>query len=80
MSDNKPTIDLIKYFSTLDDPRVERQKLHALPDILLIIFCGAICGVETWEDFVDYGKSKITFLKNMPNLKMAPHQKTPLIE
>ena len=56
MSDNKPTIDLIKYFSTLDDPRVERQKLHALPDILLIIFCGSICGVETWEDFVDYGK------------------------
>ena len=52
MSKNKPAIDLIKYFGELDDPRIDRHKLHSLPDILFIVFCGAICGVETWEDLV----------------------------
>ena len=51
-------IDLVKYFDELEDPRIERCKLHALPDILFIVFYGAICGVETWEDFVDFAESK----------------------
>lgn len=63
------TLDLVKHFSTLKDPRVERQKLHLLPDILLIVFCGSICGVETWEDFVDFGESKIDFLRKYIDLK-----------
>jgi predicted transposase YbfD/YdcC len=53
----------------MKDPRIDRQKLHLLPDILLIVFCGAICGVETWEDFVDFGESKINFLKKYAELK-----------
>ena len=48
-------IDFVKYFSTLEDPRMDRQKFHSLPDILFIVFCGSICGVETWEDFFDFG-------------------------
>lgn len=63
MLDKSTPIDLIEYFSSLEDPRVERQKLHSLPDILFIVFCGSICGVETWEDFVDFAESKIDFLK-----------------
>lgn len=69
MSDKSPIIDLVKYFSSLDDPRIDRNKLHSLPDILLIIFCGAICGVESWEDFVDFGQSKKGFLKKYAELK-----------
>lgn len=69
MPSNNSTIDLVKYFSNLDDPRVDRQKLHTLPDILFIVFCGAICGVETWEDFVDFAECKIDFLKKYTELK-----------
>lgn len=69
MSKIKPAIDLVEYFSELDDPRIDRHKLHSLSDILFIIFCGSICGVETWEDFVDFGESKIAFLKQYAQLK-----------
>ncbi len=69
MSDKSLIIDLVEYFSSLDDPRVDRNKLHSLPDILLIIFCGAICGVESWEDFVDFGESKKDFLQKYAELK-----------
>lgn len=61
-------LDLTKYFSTLDDPRIERQKLHSFPDILLIVFCGAIWGAESWRDFVDFGESKIDFLRQFTPL------------
>lgn len=69
MTKKSTVIDLVKYFSCLKDPRVERQKLHSLPDILFIVFCGAICGVETWEDFVDFAECKIDFLKKYTSLE-----------
>lgn len=68
MPTKESILDITKYFSTLDDPRIERQKLHSLPDILLIVFCGAICGAESWRDFVDFGESKIEFLRKFTPL------------
>jgi predicted transposase YbfD/YdcC len=77
MPEQLPAFDLVKYFSELKDPRIERQKLHALPDILLIVFCGAICGVETWQDFVDFGESKIDYLrKYTPLVNGIPSKNT----
>ncbi|WP_373565872.1 transposase family protein, partial [Microbulbifer okhotskensis] len=38
------SVSLLHHFDDMDDPRVDRRKLHALPDILLIMFCGVICG------------------------------------
>jgi predicted transposase YbfD/YdcC len=69
MPSNNSLHDLAKYFNSIKDPRVERQKLHALPDMLLIVFCGAICGSETWQDFEDFGHSKMEFLKKYAELK-----------
>lgn len=69
MAKDTRTIDIVDYFSELDDPRIDRNKLHSLPDILFIVFCGVICGVETWEDFVDFGESKIEFLKRYASLE-----------
>jgi predicted transposase YbfD/YdcC len=62
-------LDLLEHFGQLEDPRVERQKLHSLPDILLIVFCGAICGAESWRDFVDFGHAKIDFLRKFSPLE-----------
>ena len=39
----------------IEDPRVERTKLHPLSEILLIVLAGAICGAESWRDFVLFG-------------------------
>lgn len=69
MPENTPVIDLTSYFNEINDPRIDRNKIHLLSDILFIVFCGSICGVETWEDFVDFGQSKLTFLKKYTELK-----------
>lgn len=42
--------DLETLFAQVEDPRVERTKLHRLRDIIIIAICGVICGAEGWVD------------------------------
>jgi hypothetical protein len=49
--ENQSPKSLIDHFSDLDDPRIDRSKLHKLIDILVIAICATICGAEGWEDF-----------------------------
>ncbi|MEI8129519.1 MAG: transposase family protein [bacterium] len=52
----------LDYFSNLDDPRVERNKLFPLDEILLVVLCGTICGAEGWEDKCS-AKKNLIYLK-----------------
>lgn len=52
------TAPLSEYFASLNDPRIERTKLHKLLDIVTIAICGVICGADTWVDIEDFGKGK----------------------
>ncbi len=48
---------ILHHFSSIDDPRIERQKKHQLPGIFFIILCAAICGVDDWATIEEFGKS-----------------------
>ena len=58
-----PLADIREHFGTIDDPRVERTKLHALIDILVIAICAVVCGAEDWSDVEAFGKAKENWLK-----------------
>lgn len=49
-------------FETIDDPRVERTRLHQLTDILTIAVLSVIAGGNGWEDMELYGTSKHAWL------------------
>jgi predicted transposase YbfD/YdcC len=54
----------------LPDPRVERTRLHALTDILVIAICAVLCGAEGWEDIVEFSEAKHSWLQErlaLPN-------------
>ena len=53
-----PAATINKHFSNLEDPRVERTKLHKLMDILVIAICAVICGADGWEEVELFGQSK----------------------
>lgn len=59
-----------EHFESLPDPRIDRQKLHHLIDIITISICAALCGAEGWTDVEEFGKAKKdwfqTFLE-LPN-------------
>ncbi len=56
-------MDFLDVFGQLDDPRIERKKLHPMPEILLLTLCAVICGAESWDDIETFGESKVEFLR-----------------
>lgn len=58
------------HFGDLNDPRIDRTKLHELLDILIIAMCAVIAGADNWEDVEEFGKARLewfrTFLE-LPN-------------
>jgi predicted transposase YbfD/YdcC len=58
------------HFADLPDPRVDRTKLHALLDILVIALCTVICGGEGWEDMSEFGHAKEPFLREQLGLSL----------
>ncbi len=61
---------LLRFFDELEDPRMERTKMHALSDILVITICAVICGADEWTEIELFGQSKHPWLKTflaLPN-------------
>lgn len=61
---------LHRHFSSLNDPRIRRNKKHLLSDIIVLTIIAVICGAESWDSIELFGKTKIDFLKaflKLPN-------------
>ena len=54
----KPTLSIIHHFSSIDNPRVNRQKKHQLQDIFFISICAIICGADNWVAVEEFGIAK----------------------
>lgn len=57
------TADLIAHFSSLEDPRIERNKSYALIDIVVLAVCAVASGADGWESIEQFGKNKIDWLR-----------------
>src|SRR5512134_475537 len=57
------------YFAELCDPRRQtRNKLHKLNDILMIVFCAVLSGVEDWVGMEDFAEQKEAWLRGFLEL------------
>jgi len=58
-------LDPRPYFADLPDPRRETQnKLHKLHDILMIVLCAVLSGVEDWVGMADFAEEKEAWLRS----------------
>ena len=57
-----------QYFATVEEPRIERTKEHALLDIIIIAICAVICGADGWVDVEEFGKTKRAWLERFLHL------------
>ena len=53
---------LLDFFDDLDDPRVERSKLHSLSEVLFIAIAGTIAGAEGWRELEAFARAKRDWL------------------
>ncbi len=65
----KPTPSIIHHFSSIEDPRVNRQKKHQLQDIFFISICAIICGADNWVAVEEFGLSKEDWFTEILGLK-----------
>ena len=56
-----------QHFSTLEDPRIDRNKLHELMDIVILVVCAVSSGADGWEGIEEFGQEKLDWLR-----KFAP--------
>lgn len=67
----KEHVDSLKHhLANVEDPRINRKKLHLLEDILLLTVMAVICGCEGWEEIELFGKTRLAFLEQhllLPN-------------
>ena len=62
-------LDPRPYFADLPDPRRETQnKLHKLHDILMIVLCAVLSGVEDWVGMADFAEEKEVGLRGFLEL------------
>jgi predicted transposase YbfD/YdcC len=62
-------MSLVEHFAALEDPRIERKKLHGLLDIMVLSVCAIISGAEGWQGIVDFGHEKLDWLRRFVPLK-----------
>src|SRR5215471_1565206 len=61
---------MLRYFGSLEDPRIDRTKAHPLENIIVMALCGAIAGADGWDALEAFAEARAewfaTFL-DMPN-------------
>jgi predicted transposase YbfD/YdcC len=57
-----------QHFGDLEDPRMDRTKLHKLMDILVIGICAVIAGADNWEDVEEFGEARLEWFKTFLEL------------
>lgn len=68
-SSRPAVLSLVECFAEIEDPRIERTRLHSLEEILVLAVLAVIAGAEGWEDIEDYGKYKLSWLRKFLKFK-----------
>jgi predicted transposase YbfD/YdcC len=55
-------------FEDLPDPRIDRNKLHKLVDIVTMGLCAVLCGADTWEDIVEFARCRDAWFRTFLEL------------
>lgn len=55
--------ELLASFNEIEDPRVNRRKLHSVAEILFLVLCAVLCGVDGWRGVEEFGNDREEWLK-----------------
>ena len=63
MAQAPDTKSLLDHFSALQDPRQGWRVLYPLPEILLLVLCATLAGMEDFVEITLWGKERLEFLR-----------------
>jgi predicted transposase YbfD/YdcC len=59
---------MLRAFTDMEDPRMDRTKEHSLADILAIAICATICGADDWSKMELFGRCKEKWFRTFLDL------------
>src|SRR5271170_5917354 len=65
MSSLSSNRSLLDHFSALRDPREGWRVLYPLPEILLLVLCATLSGMEDFVEIRLWGEQRIDFLRRL---------------
>ena len=67
-------IGIIDLCKQIEDPRMNRKKVHKMETIIYISIAAVICGAQSWNEIEEFGNAKIAFFKSrIPDLEFIPN-------
>lgn len=54
---------ILDHFSALSDPRQQWRVIYPLPEILLLVLCATLCGMEDFVEVRLWGRQRLAFLR-----------------
>lgn len=73
-----PVLAVSQHFAHLEDPRVERTRLHQLLDRVLMAICAVIAGAASWDASALFGETKHAWFERFLALPSADCRARPL--
>lgn len=67
---------IIRNFKQIVDERCQCDVKHKLVDVLILIMCAVLCGIDTLSDIVEYGEQKIEMLREQFGINKIPSEAT----
>ena len=52
-------IGIIDLCKQIEDPRMNRKKVHKMETIIYISIAAVICGAQSWNEIEEFGNAKI---------------------
>ena len=69
--------EILCHFSALKDPRQQWRVVYPLPEILLLVLCATLCGMEDFVETRMWGRARLAFLKRfLPYARGIPSHDT----
>ena len=56
-------LSVLDHFSALTDPRQRWRVMYPLPEILLLVLCATLCGMDDFVEIRLWGKQRLDFLR-----------------
>lgn len=64
--------DMSEYFGVIEDPRHSSYVTHKLEDVLTIVMCAVLCGLDKLDEIVAYEENNQENLKKNLELRNIP--------
>lgn len=66
--DYSAILSLVQCFDEIEDPRIDRRKVHNLIDIIVIAICAVICNADGWADMRTWAETHRQWLQRFLEL------------